>query len=219
MNSPTVCPLMNSRRQHHDNILVGTLQDSTQQKPLIPDTSYILLRQLFLEENEPLCLIDHADDNDIKATTKEQVDEVGRTLFFGKTLGAEPKAIGSLDLNLAPEDQLNELLGLPRARLKIEDEPFNEENYDHPAVPQQPSLPAAISCSMTRIVVQIGFAMGSVLLRKFSKDSLYVDKRKFTCDSVFDDKCGGLLDPTQWQFEIKDGVRNGSALARIQRPL
>ncbi|KAG6388744.1 hypothetical protein SASPL_150176 [Salvia splendens] len=122
MNSPMVCPLMNSRRQHRDNILVGTHQASTQRKPLIPDTSYILLRQLFLEENEPLgrimsyltsygetgvnkevdhkrlpitCSnIDHADDNDIRATTKEPVDEVGRTLFFGKTLGAEPKAIG-----------------------------------------------------------------------------------------------------------------------------
>ncbi|KAG6406934.1 hypothetical protein SASPL_134551 [Salvia splendens] len=205
MISPTVYPLMNNRRQHRDNILVGTHQDSTQRKPLIPDTSYILLRQLVLEENEPLGLIDHADDNDIIATTKEQVDEVGRTLFFGKTLGAEPKAIGSLDLNHAPKDQLNEFPGLPRARLKIEDEPFNEEeNYDHPAVPQQPSLPAAISCSMTRIVVRIGFAVGGVLLRKFSKDSLCVDKRKFTCDSVFDDKCGSLLDPTKWELEIKD---------------
>ncbi|KAG6401049.1 hypothetical protein SASPL_137894 [Salvia splendens] len=128
LNSPMVCPLMNSRRQHRDNILVGTHQDSTQWKLLIPDTSYILLRQLFLEENEPL----------------------------GLTLGAEPKAIGSLDLNLAPGDQLNELPGLPRARLKIVDEPFNEEeNYDHSAVPQQPSLSAAISCSMTRIVLRI----------------------------------------------------------------
>ncbi|KAG6423889.1 hypothetical protein SASPL_114295 [Salvia splendens] len=80
--------------------------------------------------------IDHAYDNDSRATTKELVDEVDRTLFFGKTLGAEPIAIGSLDLNLAPGDQLNELPGLPRARLKIENEPFNEEeNYDHFAVP------------------------------------------------------------------------------------
>ncbi|KAG6385303.1 hypothetical protein SASPL_154136 [Salvia splendens] len=34
-------------------------------------------------------------------------------------------------------------------------------------------------------------------------NSLAVDERKFTFDSVFDDKSGDLLDPTQWEFEIK----------------
>ena len=35
------------------------------------------------------------------------------------------------------------------------------------------------------------------MLRKFSKYSLGVDEMKFTFDSVFDEKSGDLLDPTQ----------------------
>ncbi|KAG6399149.1 hypothetical protein SASPL_140624 [Salvia splendens] len=104
--------------------------------------------------------IDHADGNDIRATTNEPIDEVGRTLFFGKTLGAEPK---------------------------IEDGPFNEEeNYDHSAVLQLPSLSAAISCSMTRIVTN-----GSRKQRKLDADSLSIESEDNEDHRVKDSKDAG----------------------------
>ncbi|KAL1568332.1 hypothetical protein AAHA92_03711 [Salvia divinorum] len=77
-----------------------------------------------------------AEVNNIRAAIKEQVDEVGRALFFGKNQGAEPKEFGSLEFNLAPENQREELPRLPPVRLKTEDKPFNihwEEKYERDA--------------------------------------------------------------------------------------
>ncbi|XP_042041815.1 uncharacterized protein LOC121787206 isoform X1 [Salvia splendens] len=74
--------------------------------------------------------------NNIRAAIKEQVDEVGRALFFGKNHGAEPKEFGPLEFNFAPENQREELPRLPPVRLKTEDKPFNiqwEEKYERDA--------------------------------------------------------------------------------------
>lgn len=73
------------------------------------------------------------DLNDIKAAIKEQVDEVGRTLYLQKAHGGEPKDFGDLELRLAPENQKEELPRLPPVRLKSEDKSFNihwEEKYE-----------------------------------------------------------------------------------------
>ncbi|XP_042038760.1 uncharacterized protein LOC121784641 [Salvia splendens] len=77
-----------------------------------------------------------AEVNNIRAAIKEQVDEVGRALFFGKNHGAEPKEFGPLEFNFAPENQREELPRLPPVRLKTEDKPFNihwEEKYERDA--------------------------------------------------------------------------------------
>lgn len=74
-----------------------------------------------------------AEPNDIRAAIKEQVDEVGRALFFGKIQGCEPKSFGALDFHLASEHQKEELPRLPPVRLKSEDKPFNihwEEKHE-----------------------------------------------------------------------------------------
>ncbi|KAG6401992.1 hypothetical protein SASPL_138860 [Salvia splendens] len=76
-----------------------------------------------------------AEVNNVRAV-KEQVDEVGRALFFGKNQGAEPKEFGPLEFHLAPENQREELPRLPPVRLKSEDKPFNihwEEKYERDA--------------------------------------------------------------------------------------
>ncbi|XP_073139470.1 uncharacterized protein [Henckelia pumila] len=73
-----------------------------------------------------------AEPNDIKAAIKEQVDEVGRTMYFGKTQGGEPKDFGELKY-LASGYQKEELPKLPPVRLKSEDKFFNiqwEEKYE-----------------------------------------------------------------------------------------
>ncbi|KAK6153239.1 hypothetical protein DH2020_012878 [Rehmannia glutinosa] len=71
--------------------------------------------------------------NDIRAAIKDQVDEVGRALYFRKTQGAEPKDFGSLDFHLPSDNQKEELPRLPPVRLKSEDNSFNihwEEKYE-----------------------------------------------------------------------------------------
>ncbi|PIN25533.1 Dual-specificity tyrosine-phosphorylation regulated kinase [Handroanthus impetiginosus] len=74
-----------------------------------------------------------AELNDIRVAIKEQVDEVGRALFFGKTQGGEPRNFGALEFHLPPENQKEELPRLPPVRLKSEDKSFNihwEEKYE-----------------------------------------------------------------------------------------
>ncbi|PIN25544.1 Dual-specificity tyrosine-phosphorylation regulated kinase [Handroanthus impetiginosus] len=74
-----------------------------------------------------------AELNDIRSAIKEQVDEVGRALFFGKTQEGEPKDFGALEFHLPPENQKEELPRLPPVRLKSEDKSFNihwEEKYE-----------------------------------------------------------------------------------------
>lgn len=63
--------------------------------------------------------------NDIRAAIKEQVDEVGRALYFGKTQGSEPKDFNALYFPHAPESQKEEFPRLPPVKLKSEDKPFN----------------------------------------------------------------------------------------------
>lgn len=77
-----------------------------------------------------------AEVNNIRAAIKEQVDDVGRALFFGKNQGTEPKDFGALEFHLASENHKEELPRLPPVRLKSEDKSFNihwEEKYERDA--------------------------------------------------------------------------------------
>ncbi|XP_042495339.1 uncharacterized protein LOC122074536 [Macadamia integrifolia] len=75
------------------------------------------------------------ETNDIRAVMKEQVDEIGRAIFFGKSQGiSEQKNYRSLDLPLISENHKEELPRLPPVKLKSEDKPVNihwEEKFDH----------------------------------------------------------------------------------------
>ncbi|KZV40303.1 hypothetical protein F511_18032 [Dorcoceras hygrometricum] len=73
------------------------------------------------------------EPNDSRTAIKEQVDEVGRPLYFVKTQG-EPKVFDELEFQLASENRKEELPRLPPVRLKSEDKSFNihwEEKYEH----------------------------------------------------------------------------------------
>ncbi|KAL0385206.1 UNVERIFIED_CONTAM: putative serine/threonine-protein kinase dyrk2 [Sesamum radiatum] len=74
-----------------------------------------------------------AEFNEIRAAIKNQVDEVGRALYFGKTQGGEPKDLGALEFHLASDNQKEDLPRLPPVKLKSEDKSFNiqwEEKYE-----------------------------------------------------------------------------------------
>ncbi|CAK9312326.1 unnamed protein product [Citrullus colocynthis] len=75
-----------------------------------------------------------AEVSDIRATIKEQVDEVGRALYFGRSQdSAEQKTLGSLSLALVAESQKEELPRLPPVKLKSEDKPLSlnwKENFE-----------------------------------------------------------------------------------------
>ncbi|KAK9278778.1 hypothetical protein L1049_028356 [Liquidambar formosana] len=72
--------------------------------------------------------------SDIRAAVKEQVDEIGRALYFGKSQGSfEQKNLSSLDFPLASENQKEELPRLPPVKLKSEDKLLNinwEEKFE-----------------------------------------------------------------------------------------
>ncbi|XP_026407956.1 uncharacterized protein LOC113303154 isoform X2 [Papaver somniferum] len=74
------------------------------------------------------------ENNDIRMAIKEEVDEIGRSLFFRNTQGGlEDKSIGTLDLTLMTEHHKEELPRLPPVKLKSEDKPVNvhwEEKFD-----------------------------------------------------------------------------------------
>ncbi|XP_077236227.1 uncharacterized protein LOC143877848 [Tasmannia lanceolata] len=78
----------------------------------------------------------HADSNDTRSATKEQIDEVGvsRSLLSGKPQGfTEQKNFGSIDLQLINDHHKEELPRLPPVKLKSEDKPVNihwEEKVD-----------------------------------------------------------------------------------------
>ncbi|KAL3512464.1 hypothetical protein ACH5RR_025181 [Cinchona calisaya] len=61
---------------------------------------------------------------DIRAAIKEQVDEVGRSFYFGKMQENEPKDFSVLCFPHA-ENQKEEFPRLPPVKLKSEDKPFN----------------------------------------------------------------------------------------------
>ncbi|KAG2667803.1 hypothetical protein I3760_15G132100 [Carya illinoinensis] len=71
---------------------------------------------------------------DIRAAIKEQVDDVGRALYFGKSQGgSEQKTIGSLSFPLTSENQKEEFPRLPPVKLKSEDKSLNvhwEEKFE-----------------------------------------------------------------------------------------
>ncbi|KAL6001030.1 hypothetical protein ACLOJK_006757 [Asimina triloba] len=73
--------------------------------------------------------------NDIRVELKEQVDEVGRSLFLGKYQGSsEQNNVGCLDLVLVNENHTEELPRLPPVKLKSEDKLANihwEEKVEH----------------------------------------------------------------------------------------
>ncbi|KAA3483664.1 Kinase domain-containing protein isoform 1 [Gossypium australe] len=74
-----------------------------------------------------------ADALDVRAAIKEQVDEVGRALFFGNQGNAEKKSINGLAFPLAYDDQREELPRLPPVKLKSEEKSLNvnwEEKYE-----------------------------------------------------------------------------------------
>lgn len=63
--------------------------------------------------------------SDVKAAIKEQVDEVGRALYFGKLQSSsEQKNISSLSFPLSLENQKEEFPRLPPVRIKSEDKPL-----------------------------------------------------------------------------------------------
>ncbi|RVX02692.1 Retrovirus-related Pol polyprotein from transposon RE2 [Vitis vinifera] len=76
-----------------------------------------------------------AEMGGIRAAIKEQVDEVGRALYFGKSQGSsELKTISSLNFPLVLECQKEELPRLPPVKLKSEEKPLNiswEEKFEH----------------------------------------------------------------------------------------
>ncbi|CAN1265730.1 Probable serine/threonine-protein kinase dyrk2 [Linum perenne] len=62
-----------------------------------------------------------ADMNDVRIAIKEQVDEVGRALFFGKSQGStEPKNLGTSG-SIASDNPREDFPRLPPVRLKSED--------------------------------------------------------------------------------------------------
>ncbi|XP_051136442.1 uncharacterized protein LOC127255105 isoform X2 [Andrographis paniculata] len=72
--------------------------------------------------------------NDVRAAIKEQVDEVGRAIFFGKAQGGDANEFGPLEFHLTSENHKEELPRLPPVRLKSEDKPSNtlwEEKYGY----------------------------------------------------------------------------------------
>ncbi|GAB4842691.1 hypothetical protein Ancab_012667 [Ancistrocladus abbreviatus] len=76
-----------------------------------------------------------AEAADIRAAIKEQVDEVGRSLYLAKLQGiCDQKSLSNLSLSLVPENQKEELPRLPPVRLKSEDKLLStnwEEKFDH----------------------------------------------------------------------------------------
>lgn len=75
-----------------------------------------------------------AELTDIRATIKDQVDEVGRALYLSKSQGSsEQNTISSLVFPILPENQKEEFPRLPPVKLKSEDKPLNinwEEKFE-----------------------------------------------------------------------------------------
>ncbi|KAK0588212.1 hypothetical protein LWI29_036018 [Acer saccharum] len=75
-----------------------------------------------------------ADTDDVRAAIKQQVDEVGRALYFGKSQGnSEQKNISSLVFPFSSDNPREELPRLPPVKLKSEDKPLCvnwEEKFD-----------------------------------------------------------------------------------------
>ncbi|MCD9642518.1 hypothetical protein HAX54_029359 [Datura stramonium] len=73
------------------------------------------------------------EGNDVRNTIKEQVDEVGRAFYLGKTPGSEPKDFNGLGFSLISESPKEELPRLPPVRIKSEEKSSNihwEEKFE-----------------------------------------------------------------------------------------
>ncbi|KAJ0047851.1 hypothetical protein Pint_16776 [Pistacia integerrima] len=74
------------------------------------------------------------DTVDVRAAIKQQVDEVGRALYYGKSQGnSEQKNISSIGFPLASDNPREEFPRLPPVKLKSEDKPLNvnwDEKFD-----------------------------------------------------------------------------------------
>lgn len=71
--------------------------------------------------------------SDVRTAIKEQVDEVGRALYLGKTQGSEPKEFSGLGFSFASESQKEGFPRLPPVRLKSEEKSFSnpwEEKFE-----------------------------------------------------------------------------------------
>ncbi|KAJ8771926.1 hypothetical protein K2173_027103 [Erythroxylum novogranatense] len=67
-----------------------------------------------------------ADNIEVRAAIKEQVDEVGRALYFGKSQGGnEQKNLSSFDFPLASDNTREEFPRLPPVKLKSEEKLLN----------------------------------------------------------------------------------------------
>lgn len=67
-----------------------------------------------------------ANIGDVRVAIKEQVDEVGRALYFGKSQGnTDQKNLSDLSFSLASDNQREEFPRLPPVKLKSEDKPLN----------------------------------------------------------------------------------------------
>ncbi|KAK3225423.1 hypothetical protein Dsin_005285 [Dipteronia sinensis] len=75
-----------------------------------------------------------ADTDNVRAAITQQVDEVGRALYFGKSQGnSEQKNISSLVFAFSYDNPREELPRLPPVKLKSEDKPLSvnwEEKFD-----------------------------------------------------------------------------------------
>lgn len=75
------------------------------------------------------------DMGDVRVAIKEQVDEVGRALYFGKSQGStEQKNLSGLSFSLAPDNPKEEFPRLPPVKLKSEDKSLNvnwQEKFEH----------------------------------------------------------------------------------------
>ncbi|KAK3025916.1 hypothetical protein RJ639_041306 [Escallonia herrerae] len=78
-----------------------------------------------------------AEINDIRAAIKEQVNEVGRSLYFGRSQeSSDSKVFSSLGFPLASDNQKEELPRLPPVKIKSEDKPLSvswEEKFERDA--------------------------------------------------------------------------------------
>ena len=72
---------------------------------------------------------------DIRAAIKEQIDEVGRSLYLVKLQGiCDKNNLDDLGLTLVSESQKEELPRLPPVRLRSVDKPLNtdwKDTFDH----------------------------------------------------------------------------------------
>lgn len=84
---------------------------------------------------------------DIREAMKAEVDEVGRAIYAGKSLGSsEDKTIGSSNISIVPENQKEELPRLPPVKLKSEDNSLTikwEEKFER----HEPASKVAIADS------------------------------------------------------------------------